>query len=207
MSSPSSISPLETAHTPRRPSSGGWFTRASSCAIVGGAGGALLVSLAPVAGAAYWWVFFAVVVALCAWAAVNDERTMRLPNTITAALAAFAVVQVAGIAVWTHDAAFVGSVAAAAGIVVAVYLVLAVTGSCGFGDVKFAGALTVAVGAFIGFSAIGVLYIAVALSALRIVVRWVRRKPIRHPHGASIAAGGVVLLVLAMLSGTVLAGL
>ncbi|KDA04594.1 hypothetical protein DC31_06245 [Microbacterium sp. CH12i] len=127
--------------------------------------------------------------------AAVDEHTYTLPNRLTALLAAFGASQVIGVSIWQGSPSLALSAAAIVGIVGAVYFVLALTGSCGFGDMKFAVALALTIVPITGIFTIYLVPLAFAISALRVIGRNVRHRPRKHPHGMSLAIASLVLMV------------
>ncbi|HCS60142.1 MAG TPA: hypothetical protein DIW46_01920 [Microbacterium sp.] len=186
-----STTPLEPAITPLRRSRGAW-----ALALAGMILGALVVALMPrISWPVYGWVLYGIGALIALRLAVVDERTYALPNRLTALLAAFGAIQAIGVSIWQGSPSLALSAAAIAGIVGAVYLVLALTGSCGFGDMKFAVALVLTIAPIAGIFTIYLLPLAFAISALRVIGRIVRHQPRKHPHGTSLAIAGSVLMV------------
>lgn len=192
-----STAPPESAHTPRQPAVEPWTLIASTSVL-----GVLLVAAEPVlGGTAYGWAVITVTAVLSLRLAHVDERTYMLPNRLTGALAAFGVIQAIGISWLQQDFMPLITGAISAGIVTTVYAILAIIGSSGFGDIKFAGALTLTIAPYAGFLALYLLPIAFVISALRAMGRKMRGQTVKHPHGASIAIAGIVIVVGAMVAG------
>lgn len=149
--------------------------------------------------AAHLRTLSALIVAAAIVIAVVDLRTLTLPNRFVAPLAAAAVVQVMGGVFYGRSA--VATVTAAA-VVFGAYAVMAALGWCGFGDAKFAGALTLLVALYSGFLAIYLVPVAILLSSVQIAVsRALRRPERRHPHGPAIAAAAVLLVLIGLVAG------
>ena len=195
-----STAPLEPAYTPRQPSAGPWTLISLTSAL-----GLLLVAAEPLLGGkAYGWAVVAVTAVFSARLAVIDERTHTLPNRLTGALAVFGIIQAIGISAWRHDAAPLVIAGVTAGILASLYALLALTKSGGFGDIKFAGALALAIAPYAGLLTLYLLPIAFIISAVRIMARRVRGRATKHPHGPSLAIAGIVLLLGSMLAGPAL---
>ncbi len=72
----------------------------------------------------------------------------------------------------------------------------------GMGDAKLAGTTTLLVATIAGPPLAAYLVpVAIVISAARILIRQLRGLPTTHPHGAAIAAGAILVLLLAALSG------
>jgi leader peptidase (prepilin peptidase)/N-methyltransferase len=167
--------------------------------------GALLAAAAPTLGSTvYGWAAIAITAVFSARLAIVDERTHLLPNRVTGALGAFGAIQAVSISVWQKDAEPLVIAAVTAGILAAVYAVLALTGSTGFGDIKFAGALALAIAPYAGLLTLYLFPIACIISAVRIMTRRVLGRDAKHPHGPSLAIAGIVLLIGSMLAGPAL---
>ncbi len=188
---------LDTPRTPRRRSreTGALFSLTI-------AGGLLLVgAAAPTAAPWYGWAAFAVVAVFSGTLAVVDERTMRLPNRLVASLACFGLIQAFGASLAAHSLAPLGAAAACAAALGLAYISLAMIGSCGAGDAKFAAALALSIAPFIGLVALYILPVAFLVSAVRVVARRLQGHADRHPHGLSIAIAGLGLMATALAAG------
>lgn len=148
----------------------------------------------------YLWVLLVLVAAAAVYGAVIDVRTLRLPNALTGPLAAAGAVQVAGSAFHGGIGA-AGSVLAAAAVVFVVYALMATAGWCGFGDAKFAGALALFVGVYVGLLAIYLIPLAVILgSAHMLVTKALSWRPVsRIPQGPAIAAAALIIMTLGLV--------
>ena len=121
-----------------------------------------------------------------------DVRRQRLPNPLTLAFFALALLAVAG-------SGRVGAALAGAGAAAAVYLVLVVTGGFGMGDAKLAAGLGLLLGA-LGRSAVMLgLAAGFALSGLfaggLLLTRRAGRRS-RLAHGAFMLAGALLAVLL-----------
>jgi len=147
----------------------------------------------------YLWVLLLVVAAAALHAAVVDVRTMRLPNALTGPLAAAGAVQAAGSLLYVGAAA-VGPTLGAAAVVFVVYALMAAAGWCGFGDAKFAGALVLFVGLYVGLLAIYMIPVAIILGSVHMLAaKAMSRAPIsRVPQGPAIAAAALIIMVLGL---------
>lgn len=167
--------------------------------------GALLAAAAPTLGSTvYGWAAIAIAAVFSVRLAIVDERTHKLPNRLTGALGTFGAIQAVGISVWRQDAAPLVITAVTAGILVAVYAVLALTGNTGFGDIKFAGALALTIAPYAGLLTLYLFPVACIISALRIMTRRVRGRDAKHPHGPSLAIAGIAIMAGAMIAGPAL---
>ncbi|GAB6855953.1 prepilin peptidase [Microbacterium xylanilyticum] len=146
-----------------------------------------------------WALLVGLTVAL-AVVAVIDETTRRIPNTHTALLLAAGAVLTIQTAVLNSPTAALTSVAAAAGVAV-FYGIGAALHWWGMGDAKLAGTTTLLVATIAGPLAAYLVPVAIVISAARILIRQLRGLPTTHPHGAAIAAGAILVLLLAALSG------
>lgn len=195
-----STAPLEPAHTPRQSSAEPWTLISLTSAL-----GLLLVAAEPLlGGTTYGWVAVAMTAVLALRLALVDERTYTLPNRLTGSLAAFGFIQAAGISWMLREPVPLITAVTAAGILAAVYAVLAFTGSSGFGDIKLAAALALTIAPYAGFLTLYLLPLAFIISAIRIMARRLRGRGAKHPHGASLAIAGIILMTGAMLAGPAL---
>lgn len=184
----------ERVPTPRERSGRPWILFAWGVAV-----GMLILLTKPTLGpVGYGWGVLTVVGLLSLWLAWIDERTGALPNRIVGALAGFGAIQIVGL-VLTGGASTALGAAGAAVLVGVLYSVLGFTGGVGFGDMKFAAALTLAVGAVVGPWAAYLVAIAVMISSFRMIVLALCGQPRRHPHGLSLAVGGISVLLIALI--------
>lgn len=168
---------------------------------IAAAASAVLVLAGPqlVSWRGYLWVLLLVVAAAAVYGAVVDVRTMRLPNALTGPLVAAGAVQVAGSLLYV-SVATVGPLLAAAAVVFVVYALMAAAGWCGFGDAKFAGALALFVGLYVGLLAIYLIPVAIILGSVHMLVaKAMSREPVsRVPQGPAIAAASLIIIVLGL---------
>lgn len=189
---PASADMTSTARTARATST------ALNVAIAAAASGVLVLAGPQlVSWRGYLWVLLLAVGVAAVYGAVIDVRTMRLPNALVGPLAAAGAVQVAGSILYVGVDAVVPSLAAAA-VVFGVYSLIAAAGWCGFGDAKFAGALVLFVGLYVGLLAIYLIPMAIILgSAHMLVAKGMSRAPVsRVPQGPAIAAAALIIMVL-----------
>lgn len=145
----------------------------------------------------YLWVLPLPVAAAAVYGAVVDARTLQLPNALTGPLGAAGVVQAAGSSLYVGVEA-VGPVLAAAAVVFVVYVLMAAAGWCGFGDAKFAGALALFVGLYVGLLALYLIPVAIVLGSVHMIVaKVISREPVaRVPQGPAIAAAALIIMAL-----------
>ena len=169
-------------------------------ALAAAASAVLVVAGPPLVGQlAYLWVLLVLVAVAAVCGAVVDVRTLRLPNALTGSLASAGVVQVAGSSLYGGVGAVWPSLAAAA-VVFVVYALMAAAGWCGFGDAKFAGALALFAGLYVGLLAIYLIPVAIVLAAAHMLVaKVISREPVsRIPQGPAIAAAALIIMVLGL---------
>lgn len=149
----------------------------------------------------YLWVLLVLVAAAAVYGAVIDVRTLQLPNALTGPLATAGAVQVLGYSVFYGGVGPAGSALAAAAVVFVVYALMATAGWCGFGDAKFAGALALFVGMYVGLLAIYLIPLSVTLgSAHMLVTKALSRRPVsRIPQGPAIAAAALIIMTLGLV--------
>ena len=132
--------------------------------------------------------------------AVVDFRTHLLPNRHVATLAGAGLIQAAAVAVASHDGVRLLNAGIAAMAVCAAYLLLGLIGWFGFGDAKFAGALTVTVAIYAGLAAMYILPLAILYAAVgRLLCRVCGKSGGRHAHGPAIAISAVCVMAAAVL--------
>lgn len=166
------------------------------------AASALAVAVVPsaIGWVGYLWVLFALATGAAVALAVVDTRTLTLPNRFVAPLACSALVLVAGGA-WYGRSPVPALVAAA--VVLGVYAVMAALRWCGAGDAKFAAALTLLVGLYVGMLALYLLPMALVISSAQIAgSRLVSPEARRHAHGPAIAASAIVLMAVGVAIAT-----
>ena len=149
---------------------------------------------------AYAWALTALLAAAAAAMAVVDARTYRLPNRYVAALAAAGLVQAVAVAVATHDAIGLLDSMGVAAAVGAAYVLLGLVGWFGFGDAKFAGALTLTVAIYAGLAAIYIVPLAILFAALwTLLSRALGRDARTRAHGPAIALAAISVMTAAVL--------
>ena len=168
-----------------------------------GSGAVAVLLFAVITTAAYAWALTAFLAAAAAAIAVVDARTYRLPNRYVAALAASGLVQAVAVAVAYHDSTRLLDSMGAAAAVGAAYVLLGLVGWFGFGDAKFAGALTFTVAIYAGLAAMYIVPLAILFSAIwRISSRAVGSIGGRHAHGPAIALAAIGVMATANLLST-----
>jgi len=171
---------------PRTRAAGLWATAAGT--------GILLAAVDLTSTPGYPWIALAVFTAAAVAIAVVDVRTKLLPNRYTGPLALAAALQVIAVSISTHNAGIALQAVPAAAIVLVAYTIMAMIGWFGFGDAKFAGALTLFTAIWAGWLAIYLIPIAVLISGGERAVRMLSgRGRSAHAHGPSIAAAGTLL--------------
>lgn len=129
----------------------------------------------------------------------HDLTEQRIPNRLTATLALLggeAVLALAGTTgAWTHLAVTAAAAAAVAGF----YLLCAILGGLGLGDVKLAGALAIPLAWIQPGAVITAVIIAAALGCLHALVTVVRHHDVRRrfAFGPSLALGFFAAALLA----------
>ncbi|WP_052193316.1 prepilin peptidase [Microbacterium sp. ZOR0019] len=170
-------------------------------AALAAAASAVLVLAGPqlVGWQGYLWVLPLPVAAAAVYGAVVDARTRQLPNALTGPLGAAGAVQVAGSSLYVGVEA-VGPLLAAAAVVFVVYVLMAAAGWCGFGDAKFAGALALFVGLYVGLLAIYLIPVAIVFGSIHMLVaKAISREPVaRIPQGPAIAAAALIIMALGL---------
>lgn len=161
------------------------------------AGSLVIAALHPALGSdVHRWVLLAATAAAAVWFAVIDLRTFTLPNRLVGPLAAAAAAQLIAITVITGAVTPSANTIAAAAIVFLGYALIGMAGWMGFGDAKFAGALTLIVGLYAGLLAAYVLPLAMLIGAAQRALRGRLKPHDRYAHGPDIAAA-VILIMLA----------
>jgi len=150
--------------------------------------------------AAFPWALLTGLTVAAVVVAVVDETTRRIPNTHTALLLAAGCVLTVQTAVLNGAPPALTAVAAAAAIT-AFYGIGAFLNWWGMGDAKLAGTATLLVATIAGPLAAYLIPVAILISAARILIRQLTGQPTKHPHGAAIAAGAILVLLLTVLSG------
>ena len=151
--------------------------------------------------AAFAWALTASLAAAAAAMAVVDARTHRLPNHYVAALAAAGLVEAIAVAVASHDSIrLLDLPVAAAAAVGAAYVLLGLVGWFGFGDAKFAGALTLTVAIYAGLAAMYIVPLAILFAALwTLLSRALGRDARTRAHGPAIALAAISVMTAAVL--------
>ncbi|WP_435740169.1 prepilin peptidase [Clavibacter nebraskensis] len=139
-----------------------------------------------------------IVAAFAGTLAVIDARTLRLPNCLVGPLAVVGLVQAIGIAALTGDATQALVPLSAAGITSLLYLACGLARWMGYGDVKFAGALSLSIAIYAGWAAIYLLPLAIMIGAVQRIVERLRggSGPGGRAHGPAITIAGLVLVVM-----------
>jgi leader peptidase (prepilin peptidase)/N-methyltransferase len=143
----------------------------------------------------YLWVLAGLLAAAGIPVAVIDIRTHKLPNRYVAPIAAGGVVQAAALAAATTDLSRLVVPIVCGAIVFVTYTAMGLAGWFGFGDAKFAAALTVTVA--IGSAYVSVLIVAFAVllgGTQRLIATFLRRPTPTHPHGPALIAAALIIL-------------
>lgn len=167
-----------------------------SGAIIGG----LLAGIRYATPSVFPWMLLGLLAILMVRVAVVDERTGRIPNTTTATLLAIGTVLTVQTGI-LHGAGVALTAAAAAAGVALFYGTGAFLGWWGMGDAKLAGTATLLVAVLTGPAAAYLVAFAIVISTARILLLHLRELPANHPHGAAIAAGAILILLPAVLTG------
>lgn len=142
-------------------------------------------------------------VLFASWIGINDHRTSLLRNRWTGPFALAGLIQVivssVGLQSWLEIAAacLLGAV-----VTTSLYFALGLLGWVGFGDVKFAAGLGLFVAIPTGWAGLYLLPIALAISSLLHLFRWLRRMPERprSRHGLALATALAVLMTAAFIN-------
>jgi leader peptidase (prepilin peptidase)/N-methyltransferase len=147
----------------------------------------------------YGWILAGLLVAAGTPVAIIDLWTRKLPNRYVAPIAAAGLVQAAAIAFASTDLCRLVVPVVCALIVFAAYTAMGLAGWFGFGDAKFAAALTVTVAIVAGYAAVYIVAIAVLLGGTqRLLVAGLGRHSPAHPHGPALLAAAVIILGLTL---------
>jgi leader peptidase (prepilin peptidase)/N-methyltransferase len=147
----------------------------------------------------YRWILTGLLVAASIPVAVIDVRTRKLPNRCVAPIVAAGVVQAAAIAFGSTDLSRLVVPVVCAVIVFAAYTTMGLAGWFGFGDAKFAAALTVTVAIAAGYAAVYIIPIAVLLGGTqRLLSAGLDRHTPAHPHGPALLAAAAIILGLTL---------
>jgi leader peptidase (prepilin peptidase)/N-methyltransferase len=162
--------------------------------------GVALLLFPYVSGEAYAWALTVCLTVAASAVAVVDVRTHTLPNRCVSAAAAAGLVQAAVVSTAAHDGTrFLESLIAAVAVF-AVYAILGLVGWFGFGDAKFAGALTVTVAIYAGFAAMYLVPLAIIFAAAGMLFgRAAGRVSHARAHGPAIGLAAVCIMTAAVL--------
>lgn len=150
---------------------------------------------------AYGWTLTGLLAIAAAGVAVVDARTHLLPNRYVAPIAAAGLIQAAAIAITTADPSRLLLALAAAAAVFVGYTLMGLLRWFGFGDAKFAAALTLTVAIYAGLAAIYLIPLAIVLAAAsRLVLQALGRDAGPHAHGPIIAAAAAGIMTLAVVT-------
>jgi leader peptidase (prepilin peptidase)/N-methyltransferase len=179
----------------RRPA----VTAAGAAAV---SGGVALLLFPYVSGEAYAWALIICLAVAASAMAIVDVRTHTLPNRYVSAVAAAGLAQAAVVSTASHNGTRLLESLIAASAVFAVYLLLGMAGWFGFGDAKFAGALTVTVAIYAGLAAMYLVPLAIIFAAMwTLACRVIGRSSFPRAHGPAIALAGVSIAIIALLTG------
>jgi leader peptidase (prepilin peptidase)/N-methyltransferase len=141
---------------------------------------------------AYAWALTIAVAGSGGALAIIDIRTLTLPNRYVAAIVSAGLVQAAASSIAHHQPHIFWDAVIAAMLVWAMYVVLGLAGWFGFGDAKFAAALTSIVAIYAGFEALYVVPAAIMMAALS---RTIPRDTGGRAHGPAIALSATLLMI------------
>jgi leader peptidase (prepilin peptidase)/N-methyltransferase len=175
---------------------------AITAALAAAASAAVAILLFPiVTTVSYAWGVSSCLTARAAFVAVIDARTHRLPNRYVSAIAGAGLVQAAAISIASHDGSKFAECLIDAAAVGAAYVLLGLLGWFGFGDVKFAAALTITVAIYAGLAAMYVVPLAILFAAIwTLLLRISGKLPRARAHGPAIALSAVCITMLAVLT-------
>lgn len=162
------------------------------------AGGSVLLAFAAhplLTSAAYAWLLAGLLTAAAAVPVTIDIRVRKLPNRWVAPIAAAAAVQAFAVAYADADLWRVLWPLIVAAIVFGFYVALGLAGMFGFGDAKFAAALSITAAIYAGPLALYLIPIAVLLGGLwRALLTAVGRGKRPRAHGPAIAIAALTIL-------------
>lgn len=179
------------------------LTRASMTAALAAFVSALVAALLfpTLSSTVYAWGLSASLAVGAALIASVDVRTHTLPNRYVSASAAAGLIQAASIAIASHDPLRFLYCLVAAGAVGAAYVVLGMVGWFGFGDAKFAAALTVTVAIYAGLVALYIVPLAILVAAIWTLLCRVSGHVGRtRAHGPAIAIAAIGIAVAGVLA-------
>ena len=162
--------------------------------------GAALLLFPFVSSGPYAWALTGCLAVAASALAIVDVRTHTLPNRHVSAVATAGVAQAAVVSAAYHDGTrFLVSLVAAAAVFT-MYVVLGLLGWFGFGDAKFAGALTITVAIYAGLAALYLMPLAIVFAAVGMLFgRASGRVSHARAHGPAIGLAAVCIMTAAVL--------
>jgi leader peptidase (prepilin peptidase)/N-methyltransferase len=145
----------------------------------------------------YVWILGGLVALAGFPVAVIDVRTHKLPNRYVAPIAAAGFIQAAAIAFASTDLFRLIVPMACAAAVFSAYTAMGMAGWFGFGDAKFAAALTLTVAITSGITSVLIVSIAVLIGGIQRVLDTIlgHRHQV-HAHGPALVLAAIVIFSL-----------
>jgi leader peptidase (prepilin peptidase) / N-methyltransferase len=145
----------------------------------------------------YTWILGGLVALAGIPVAMVDVRTHKLPNRYVAPIAAAGFIQAAAIAFASTDLFRLLAPMACGAAVFSAYTAMGMAGWFGFGDAKFAAALTLTVAISSGITSVFIVSVAVLIGGVQRVLDTVlgHRHQV-HAHGPALVLAAIVILSL-----------
>ncbi|WP_308465214.1 A24 family peptidase [Rathayibacter soli] len=147
----------------------------------------------------YAWILAGLLIGAGTLVAVVDVQTNKLPNRYVAPVAAAGCVQAAAIAFVSGNPSRLIIPLASAAVVFSVYTAMGLAGWFGFGDAKFAAALTVTVAISSGYASVFIVAIAMFIGgAQQLLLTASGRGKQAYAHGPALIAAASIILGLTL---------
>jgi leader peptidase (prepilin peptidase) / N-methyltransferase len=149
----------------------------------------------------YAWILGGLVASAGFPVALIDVRTHKLPNRYVAPIAAAGIIQAAAIAFASTDLFRLLVPMACGAVVFSAYAAMGMAGWFGFGDAKFAAALTVTVAITSGITSVLIVSIAVLIGGVqRVLDTILGYRDQVHAHGPALVLAATAILSLTFAS-------
>ncbi|GAB3033880.1 hypothetical protein GCM10027052_09190 [Parafrigoribacterium mesophilum] len=144
----------------------------------------------------YAWILGGLVALAGIPVAMVDVQTHKLPNRYVAPIAAVGLIQAAAIAFASTDLMRLIVPMTCGVVVFSAYAAMGMAGWFGFGDAKFASALTITVAIGSGYASVFVVAVAVLIGSVQRVLRVVvgHQNPVQA-HGPALITAALIILV------------